>query len=498
MILQNTNGLIFLALTLCALISSPAFAQESRVLPLDQRIEIARKLIAVDRAAAIADPSNQERTYLFTETSAHIDPQWTADFIINNPIKGQHDGAAYENNAIRSLLGNPQLLTEEQVLKLVDYYPFLSPVYLRLAIDNLPKESKFDSLREKLAAKVASALDEMEAKLLVFGMFGPSNFSDVAKHDQELAKKIRKRIDDFYHSGMAEKTWNELSVKQPQASYYQIGKLKKLAPQGFDTSFLGDAGSSEVVFGYELFQVLGDDTLSQREKTTWLDQKQRILAQIDPTKALDWADTAPSPILTILAKLSIAPVLAKQDNPAAIALVRECYMDCLNIDVQAPASRGDVMLLNTHPSQVAISGLRIAAHIDKELLKECVAKTIELVERDLKPSNEYDRMGRVFRSLAAIARYDHAAAKKFFEQYSDEVQVANANDFFFALVAIDPQSVLEEYETLPQDKDSPGNKPRFRVRQAIAPALVQGDEELFWQKLQGYHHIDFPKSIFEK
>ena len=507
---------VVVTIALLLLFTVPAIAQQSPILPFDQRIEIAKKLITVDRAAAIADPSKQERAYLFTETSAHIDPKWTADFIINNPIKSQqHEGAAYENNAIQSLLGHPQLLTEEQVLKLVDYYPFMSLVYLRLAIDNLPKEAKFDSLREKLAAKVAGELGEMDAKLLVFGMFGPSNFSEIADHDADLAKKIRKKIDGFYHSGQAEKTWKKSSAQQSQSSAYQIGKLKKLAPAGFDISFLGNAGSSDTVYGYELFQVLGDNSLSDDEKANWLGKKQRLLfgkevhqakstaaqlglvAQTNLEKALDWSESASSPILQTIAKLSIAPVLAKQDKEAAISLVLECYQNCLNIDPQAPASRGDTILRNTHPSQIAIAGLRIADHIDKKLLDDCIAKTIELIERDLDPTNEYDRMGRVFRSLAAIARYDHAAAKKIFEQCSDEVQIANANDFFFALVAIDPNSVLEEYETLPPDKDSPANQTRFRVRQAIAPALVQRDEELFWQKLQGYHQMDFPKSIFD-
>ena len=86
----------------------------------EKRIELAKKLIAEDRAAAIAAPSNSERTTIFTVTNALIEPKWTADFILDNPIKGQAE-AAYENTTIINLLNHPEELTEEQILKLVDF-----------------------------------------------------------------------------------------------------------------------------------------------------------------------------------------------------------------------------------------------------------------------------------------------------------------------------------------------------------------------------------------
>ncbi len=507
------SSAIIFVITLCPTFALSQATGQQTILPLDQRIAIAKKLIAVDREAALADPSDPARANYFTETSALLEPKWTAKFIIDNPIKGNSDDTAHENNAICNLLSRPQLLSEEQVLTLVDYYPFMATPYLRLAIDSLPDGPEFDSLRKKLRTKAIAAMDDATAKTILFTMFGPANFSHLA-HDSQAVTRINRKIADFYTSGEAEKTWKEIQQQPQGSSGYYLAKFTTMAPEGFDLSFVGKATDPNVVHGFEIGQVLTDDSRSDQQKANWLETKTEIefgterydaftsatnlglVAKFDTGKALDWSQTAPSPIVQILARLAIATEVARQDRPSAIKLVSECYEHLLAIDLKAPVNRGDTFLLNTAPLQVATSGLRIANQIDGELLKQCVAQTIQLIARDLKPTNEYARMGRVYRSLAAVARYDHAVAREIFERCSDEVQIAHAAEFFTALVAIDPQSVLEEYETLPEDIDNPANAPRYRVRQAIGSALAQPDEEMFWAKLQSYHYIQFPKSLF--
>ena len=101
-----------LCLVMC-LLPSFAFAQQPPM-SFEKRIELAKKLIAEDRAGAIANPSDPDRTTIFTVTNALIEPKWTADFILDNPIKGQAE-AAYENTTIINLLNHPEELTEEQI-----------------------------------------------------------------------------------------------------------------------------------------------------------------------------------------------------------------------------------------------------------------------------------------------------------------------------------------------------------------------------------------------
>jgi len=487
---------------------SPTVAQQPPI-SLEKRIELAKKLIAEDRAAAIEDPSAPERAYLFTQTNALIDPQWTADFIIANTIKG-HSGSAYENKTIVNLLKHPEELTEKQVLELVGYYPFLSSNYIRMALHNLPDDPKFDSVKKKLIEEAIDALNNTTPNQLVFGIFSPTNNAHLPE-DPEFEERIQKKIDDFFVSGKVEEIWKGKARGQKMGAY-NIARLKELAPEGFDLGFLGEAGANSVALGFEL-QVLNDPFLSSEEKSNWLKEKTEIqfgdqpheartaamsmglVAEHDYEKAIAWAESGESPVIEILAKLSIAPVLARTDKSAAINLVRQCYEDCANLDPRAAANRSDLILLNTAPVQIATTGLKVAKHLDADLLAECLETTLDLIKIEMKPSKEYARPGRLYRSLAAVSRYDRKAAKALFDIVS-VVELGSDSDFFVALVAIDPDRVWDKYSALPSDDEEPA-KPRFRSRQAIATALVQRNEDDFWLQLDRYYYMEFPKSIFE-
>ena len=497
---------LFLSLFM-SFLPSTANAQQPPM-SFEKRIELAKKLIAEDRAAAIAAPSNSERTTIFTVTNALIEPKWTADFILDNPIKGQAE-AAYENTTIINLLNHPEELTEEQILQLVDFYPFLSSNYIYTALENLPDDPKHDALKKKLVQKAIDAIKKTPPVGHIFGISIPS-YSTYLPEDPEFEQGVKKKIHEFFVSGEAEKTWNSVSKGQG-ADAYHIARLKKMAPDGFDLSFLGKQGSNSIAHGFELMQVLQDQSLSEEEKSNWLATKHKVVfgtepheakasatsiglvAKFDMDKALAWSETAKSPVVKIFAQLSIAPVLARKDKPAAIELVRKCYDNCANLDPRTPANRGDLVLLNTWPIEIATTGLRIAKHIDTDLLDECVKTTFDMIKIEMERTQGY--AGQFNRVLAVIARYDRKGAKAIFDKQT-EVQLGYASEFFVALVAIDPDSVWEEYETLPQDTEDP-IKPRFRTRQAIVEALVQRDEDDFWAKLERYHYVDFPKSIFE-
>ncbi len=503
---------LIIFLSICVPLQSSLAVAQQPPMSLEKRIELAKKLLAVDRAAAIANPSESSRTNLFTETYASIDPKWTADFILNNPIKGQ-EGLLYENKTIRQLLKHPEELLEKQTQELVDYYPFMSSNYIRLALENLPVKPEHETLRKQLVQKAWHRLDEAGADTLVFQYFGPADGSHLPDNP-ELANRIKKNINEFFLSGKAEETWKTVSKQGPNP--YMLARLKRLAPKGFDLSFLGKYAADSIVHGYELAQVLGDATLSREEKVSWLAKKNEyvygsenheirisatnlgLMAKYDIEKSLAWAETADSPITRIVAKLSIAPALAKQNKERAIELVRVCYQDCLEIDPNLPINRGDQILLNTPPVQVASSGLRIAHHLDADLFDNCLQQTLQLIESDLEPTTEYDRIGRVYRALAHVARYDRKAAKDIFDRCSSEVQIGMAPEFFVALVAIDPESVWDEYSTLPQGTEQSDTAQYGYILRSIVPALVQREENEFWAKLDRSHYVDFPKSIFEQ
>ena len=497
-----------LCLVMC-LLPSFAFAQQPPM-SFEKRIELAKKLIAEDRAGAIAAPSDPVRASLFTEVNALIEPQWTADFILNNPIKGQ-EGMDYENTAITNLLSHPEALTEQQVLDLVDYYPFLSGNFIRIALESLPNDSKHDALKKKLVQKAIDRLDNQNPMEIAFGIFSPTSNAHLSS-SRELAKRTKAKTEEFFVSGAVEKLWK--SIPEDQWTAYHIVRLKRKAPAGFDLSFLGELGPDSITQGFELSQVLSDPSLSKKEKVSWLAAKDKVafgtevyeakssalklglVAEFDLDKALAWSETGKSPVVEILAKLSIAPVLAKTDKEAAIELVRQCYNNCAHLDPVAPANRGDSILLNTAPHQIATTGLKIANHIDAELLKECVKTTLEMIKTEMESTKKFLNPGVVYRALAAVSRYDREGAKTLLDNIS-EVQLGYASEFFVALVAITPETVWEEYSTLPPETDDIFS-PRLLSRQAIATALVQRDEDEFWAKLERYYYLEFPESIFTR
>ncbi len=87
-----------------------------------------------------------------------------------------------------------------------------------------------------------------------------------------------------------------------------------------------------------------------------------------------------------------------------------------------------------------------------------------------------------FEIIAAIARFDEQPAEKMLNEESDDVDLADAPAYFRALVALHPDQVWSEYQSLPHD-DVRGIDYQQGIRNWIMPALSARDDTEFWNNL---------------
>ena len=509
------NLTIAFCLTTVFLVSTCAAQQQT--MPYLQRVELAKKFLKVDRDGALADPTSSERASVFTPCYALIDPGWTADFILENPIVGG-ENIAYEDKAILKLLSTPSELSADQVLGLIGSAKSMKQRNAMLALKNLPDETEHAGLRQSIVDAALPKDGEFTGPLYAWNDPVP-----IARHSNDPADVARMKalVEDYYRSGKAEEDWKQTLVATkdhpPQSRIFSQTQIKKFAPEDFDLSFLGDnLSDTQSADGYSLYATMTDANMSDQQKSEWLASRtgfdiggdfnslQRsilslgLVAKTDLDLALKWAESANNPTTKILAELVIAPSLAKRDPAAAIAMVRQCYKGLLAIDPRTPANRSNLFVLNHPPAIVAAIGLRVADHLDAKLLNDCVDQTITMLEssklfvRGAQPINVPSQ----FKLLARIARYDRARAKVLFDKMSDEVQTGYAPEFFRAMVAIQPDQVWAEYESYLEA--SQDDKADLRVRMAIVPALVEKNDDDFWNALLlDVISFEIPEEVFE-
>ena len=216
-----------------------------------------------------------------------------------------------------------------------------------------------------------------------------------------------------------------------------------------------------------------------------------VVALIDLERAQNWADKAPIPPAKIWANLVIAPTLAKSDKRAAVKLIFDCYRQLseMNSAVDVPSN------YNFPPSLLSSLGLRMVNHVDPKLLPKCIHQTVELTKQHF-DSNSNSAQTQQFNAIVGVARYDRAKAESMFEEIAHDVQVHAAAGFFRALLALHPDQVLSEYETMPE-KDSRGTDYRIYVRNELLPALSAKTNSDFWDALYASNFLTVDKRIFE-
>jgi|GEM_PF-2712656 len=463
-----------------------------------QRLELARQIIEPLRQAAMADPMSDVRTRVFTQHMAAIDPVWTAKYLLDNPLPDT--GRLYDNSALLQLAARPELIDEEVLFQLLErekYFTFHQ--YIATALKNLPADrtelrNRLIQLGQRPPSKQASLFYSMSYMLEIASLSG----------DPTALENVQKQIDEFYESGDAETFLSDLE-KQPRvdAGYrnHVSALLYKYAPVShrgkFDEPSVGT-----------LFSFIRDNTLTRDQKLAFLHQiadpdfgetpyehmtsagAMGLVALYDLDLAMKWANQLPLPVAVVLARLAIAPTIARDDPAKARVLIRDCYFRLSNM------KSTNKFQSDTFPAAaIANSGLPVVAFVDSSLLDECIDRTIDATN-PLKTSMSSDAKKHRFHVVAMVARYDRAKAQKLFDEIQDEVSLHDSADFFRALVALHPDQVLEEYRSLPPP-DKNGTDWKIHVRNAILPALTTTDDTQFQDALTQQHYLTLDPSIFE-
>ena len=475
----------------------------------EKRIELAKKLLEPIRKTAISDPNSIERKNFFTEHWAAIDPTWTANFILNNPVPQPNAGQGrllYDNKAIQKLLARPMEIDEKVLLKLLEseQESFLGAQYAVIAVENLSDEKQ--ELKEKI---IALATKDRKTEWPLSPMFF-GNLLKISKmsSDPTVLERAEAKIADFYKSGDAEKMWEEMKKQQhfhTNKEYYQ-STFTRYAPDSHQGKFGNKPNSVSPV---DIFVLVHDETLSRTEKQEKLQKvksfrfgKQHhehflaasslgMIATIDHELAFQWADEAPAEHVKVWAKLAIAPAMSEREPALAKELVKNCYQPILQLD----SSSRNMYNYNGSPTEIAASGLRIVEHVDPSLLPEAIDTAIETLSA-LDQSQMNSKIDHTFHLIAAVASYDREKAKKLFEKYADDVPIGHSASFFRALVALHPSHVVDEISEMPE-KDDRGIDFRIYVRNEILPALTQRSDAAFWDRLNDSIWFRLDSKIFD-
>ena len=503
---RNANQAIVLvvAAIAMAMLSKTALSQEPHSdhgflkpgLNYEQRIELAKKLLEPARIKATTDLGSDERKGSFVKHWAEIDPAWTAKFILENPVTqtGPPDEwSLYDHNAIQALMKRPTEIDKSDLLKLIDHdlYRRMAAGYAEIAIDNLPAENA--ELKEKII-KLGTAAPTKDSP------DSPINFGKQIKlakmsSDPSVLKRFQERIEDFYKSGEALKTWNSMKEQQyfdVNRDYYQ-SEFTRFAPESYRDKFGGTSDSLSV---NDIYTLAYDGPISLESKQEQLHRSKSysfgdhpyyqvtvaasslgLVATIDCELALKWAEQAPAESVKILSKLAIAPSLNRKNPAAARQMIKECYDQILTLD-DSNQNRYNHFY---SPTMIATRGLQVVKFVDPSLLPVCIDKTI-LTIKPLDSTHSYPSKDQVFHAVAAIASFDRAKAETIFEKHADEVSIGYSASFFRAMLALHPEQVWDELQEMPA-KDSNGTDYRSQVIDEIVPALTKKSDEQFWQQL---------------
>ncbi|MFK7768985.1 MAG: hypothetical protein AB8B55_17315 [Mariniblastus sp.] len=470
----------------------------------EQRIELAKKFLEPVREIAVKDQDSPERRSYFTGPMASIDPAWTMKFIIDNPV--DQDGMLYDHSAKTLLASRANELDEEDLIQLIEKSAHLRYQYVSAALRSLPKEK--EELRSQL---VSIAMEEKEFNYQSI----PSLIQIVNLADNpELSATLQARINEYYDSGkateavkMLKKRFAKLESWQKSNMRYAFGQLAASAPDKYRDEFL----QNDIVTQYDVhwYIVLSDEfptdlRLAELNKIKRFDFGKQtyeqmlgagslgLLAKIDLERALQWAKEAPHPAAKVWANLLIAPILAKTDNAAAVKLIRDCYRELSEMDAsdRIPAN------YNFPPSLISCIGLQIVEQVDPDSMEQYIDQTILLAEKHV-GSKSNSAQDQQFNAIVGVARYDREKALKMFDAIADDVKIHAAGSFFRALMALHPEQIWEEFETMPE-KDSRGIDYRIQVRDQLMPAMTARTDSAFWAALYGSGFLKIDARILEE
>ncbi len=472
-----------------------------------QRLELAKTFLGPIREAALADPASPERLHFLTEYTAQYEPVWTARFIIENPPPD--DGVLYDNTAMRELMQRPGDIPEDLLLELLQTSEkrFTIYTYALLAVRHLPGDHR--DLRQSI---IDLALQPREPSQNAVQTFGAKLELARRSRNPDHVRQIHEKINEFYTSGKANELWQqalsqeseERALQDPAFRQGFAQMLTAFAPPEYQDDFLVEAAAP-----FDPLAFLRNESISDFEKLQKLESVDRvdfgrrtheqmsmaglmgIVAQYDPDRALNWAESALHERAKIWARLVIAPSLAREDPERAKRLVRECYDGLVELD----SSDTDSANYNFSPTRISSAALPLVAAVDPKLVDDCI-RTTEEISLALQTSRLHTAQDDIFTMIAAIAPYDMDRATQLFDQYSDDVRLNSAAAFFRALLAVYPDQVWQEYQEMPESSEQ-GIDFRIYVRNEILPALLKQDDAEFWRRLNNTGSLAFDARIVE-
>ena len=408
---------------------------EPKLNPKERR-EFATRLLNPLRKQALANPKLDERMFL-TKYYAALDPNWTAKFILDNPLPG--NSPMFDHDAILTLMKNSNSIGDDHLLDVLrQSHIVMFCSYVATAIKNLAPQS---SVREKIIHLAIQRGSEIQGD----NLWSITELLRLAKvtGNETLLAKSKTMLAEYYESGKATEAFEAMRKMKnvgPSDLNYHAGQLARFAPNELKSKISKEFAiqKSEI-----LIAMLRDDLVSDEEKIIAIKLTNRFhfgadaeeqmtnasllanVAQFDLDRAIRWSETAPSTATRIWSQLIIAPQIAKRDQRQATKIVDDCYVALATLDQSGYVPSN----YNFPPVAIASSGLDLVKLVDPNLLAACIDKTVSCAQstRTMRTSNAQTHL---FNSVVAIAKYDFGKAKKLFEQHSDDVQLHSSPAVF--------------------------------------------------------------------
>lgn len=490
--------------------ASEGVAQRTAAKPLgyQQRIELAKKLLADIKAKATKDKASPEQRLFFTTPWSSIDPEWTANFIADNPPTGSPNGL-YDHAAVMNLMTKANELDDATTLKLLNSSSgnnMMLYTYVGIALDHITDDRS--ELRSKLLQLTfesghldVQALDGLVRKLHLARKF----------ESQAMITSMESEIDEFFRSGTGKKSWSMIEKLRDRGHQsHQYAMHLQHVPQDMLQEFLPPISmASSVYLANATLLIRQMNNCENKVRAAQLREEAKaslakvkridfgrqpyqqitaagmlgIVAKLNTERALELSEEAPTQHAKIWARLVVSLELAKTDRDRASKLIRECYQAAAKLNDQRDPSN-----YNFPGIALMTKGLTVVQSASPELLDECLELSFKTVATHVLQPNQSTE--RFFNCIAILAKYDVDRARQLFDEHSKEVDVSSAGAFFKALLVFEPEQIWDEYQQVPTSDE---RNHQLSIRNAIIGSLIAPDDKAFWEQISHSGFLAIPE-----
>lgn len=501
-----------LALATTLFSASEGMAQRTVAKPLgyQQRIELAKKLLADVKAKATKDNSSPERLQFFTAPWSSIDPKWTADFIADNPTAGNQN-VFHDHSAIMNLMTKVDDLDDETILKLLSSSSgnnMMLFTYVGIAMEHVTEDRH--ELRSKLLelALKSEPANSKTLEALVRKLHLARNITN-----KEMTASMESEIDEFFRSGTGKKSWSMIAkLRDKGYQSHRYAMHLQHVPNDLEQKFQLPSSMADSVYLTNAtllirqmnncedkdrtadLRVAAKASLAKVKRISYGQQPYQqimtasmlgIVAKLDTELALEFSEKAPTQHSKIWGQLMIAFELAKTDHDRSSKIILESYQVAAKL-----TDKRDPSNYNFPGIAIMAKGLTVVQSVAPELLDECLELSFKTVAaHGIQPNQTTERF---FNSIAILAKYDLDRARQLFDDHSEEVDVSSAGAFFKALLVFEPEQIWDEYQQLPTTDERNLNR-KISVRNAIIGSLLAPDDIAFWKQISHSGFLTIPE-----